>query len=227
MATESIERTNRNAAGTVSMLIATVGYSLVPFLVASANGSENPFLFSAALRLGVAAGLSLFLLVFFRSILFRAETLVLVARRVMTWSMLCIIINQFVYGLFAWSTRFIDISVAAVLFEVWPILLILVTAFLFRGQRRYRKITPAVMTLLVLGFLGFAFVAISETEGWAIGTPMNSQIRRSASGSSYRQWSSQRFPRSHSDGEPTCAQRCRRRRHRAETRTSLTFVASS
>lgn len=41
----------------VSALIATVGYSLVLFLVASGDGSENPFLSGAALRPGMAASL--------------------------------------------------------------------------------------------------------------------------------------------------------------------------
>lgn len=92
--------------------------------------------------------------------------LTLISRRLLTWLMLFIIINQFMYGLFAWSIRFVDISVAAILLETWPILLILFTAFLFRGQRRYREVTPDMILLLLVGFLAFAFVGASQTGGF-------------------------------------------------------------
>ena len=166
MAVELVERPNQNTAGTVYMLLAVIGFSLVPVLVASGNGANNPFLFVAVLRVGVTIALAVLFMVLFGRVLLRKSVLTLVWQRLPTWSMLFAIINQFEYGLFALSTRFIDISVAAILFETWPILLILMTAFLFRGEQRYRRITPGMMLLLLVGFLGFAFVAASETGGF-------------------------------------------------------------
>ena len=147
------------------MLMAVIGFSLVPVLIANGNGADNPFLFVAVLRVGVTIALSVLFMAVFGRTLFRKSVLALIWQRLPTWAMLFAIINQFEYGLFAFSTRFIDISVSSILFETWPILLILMTALLFRGERRYRQITPGVVLLLLVGFLGFAFVAASETGG--------------------------------------------------------------
>ena len=144
------------------MLVAVIGFSLIPLLVAGGNGADSPFLFSAGLRLGLSAGQGLFLAAFFWSILRHRIVRELIAQRVVSWSMLFVLVNQFEYSLFAWSTRFVDISVAAVLFETWPIFLILLTAMLFRGESRYRDVTFGMVMLLAAGFVGFAFVAASE-----------------------------------------------------------------
>ncbi len=168
MRTEMMHRTNRNTAGTVYMLLSVIGFSLVPVLIANGNGADNPFLFAAVLRVGVTIALSVLFMALFGRILFRKSVLKLIWLHIPTWSMLFAIINQFEYGLLAFSTRYIDISVAAILFETWPILLILMTALLFRGEGRYRKITLGVILLLLVGFLGFAFVAASETGGLGV-----------------------------------------------------------
>ncbi len=148
------------------MLTAVASYSLIPLLVANGSGSNNPFLFGAGMGLGSTIGQALFLAAFFRESLFGRTVLSIIFRRLLTWTMLFVIVTQLDYGLFALSTRFIDVSVAAILFETWPIFLIMLTAFLFRGANRYRKITPDVVLLLVIGFLGFWFVASSQTGGF-------------------------------------------------------------
>ena len=160
---ELVYRGDRNTAGTALMVISVVGYSMIPLLVASGNGGDNPFLFGAGWRLGVGLGLSVFLFTFFRDVLSNREVLSLIIGRMLTWSMLFVILSQFDYVAFALATRFIDVSVAAILFETWPIFLILLTAILFRGEARYRAIKTDVLLLLVIGFLGFCFVAGSET----------------------------------------------------------------
>ena len=163
IAVEVVRKTDRNAAGSVFMLAAVIGYSLIPLLVAGGNGANSPFLFSAGLRFGLGVGHIAFLAMFFGSTLRRGVVLSLISRRILTWSMFFVIINQFEYGLFAWATRFVDISIAAVLFESWPVFLILLTAMLFRGERRYRDVTVGMVLLLAVGFIGFAFVAASES----------------------------------------------------------------
>ena len=166
MVAESIQRTDRNTAGTGFMLTAVASYSLIPLLVANGSGSNNPFLFGAGMGLGSTIGQALFLAAFFRESLFDRTVLSIIFRRLLTWTMLFVIVTQLDYGLFALSTRFVDVSIAAILFETWPIFLIILTAFLFRGANRYRKITPDVVLLLVIGFLGFWFVASSQTGGF-------------------------------------------------------------
>ena len=65
IATASARRANRNAFGMVLMIFAVVGFSAIPLLVARGGGSESPFLFSAALRLGAGIGHAVFHAVFF------------------------------------------------------------------------------------------------------------------------------------------------------------------
>ena len=155
-------RNNLTAVG--YMLIAVVGFSSIPLLIAGGNGSENPFLFSGALRFGLGVGHLLFLLGFYWSLFRQPEVLSLIWRRIFTWAMLFIVINQFEYALFAWSIRFIDISVTVILFETWPIFLILLTARLFRSEQRYRRTTRAMALMLIISFAGFALVTISQVE---------------------------------------------------------------
>ena len=71
-----------------------------PLVAAGGNGANSPFLFSAGLRLGLGIGHVVFLAIFFGSVLRDAVVLTLISRRVITWSMLFVIINQFEYGLF-------------------------------------------------------------------------------------------------------------------------------
>ena len=124
------------------MLIASVAYSVIPLVVNLAGGSHAPFLFNAWLRMGVAGACLLFLLVFFRSGHLRGGDVVLVWKRFVVWPASALIIlavaGSLDYALFAWSIRFIDITVAAILFEMYPVGIMLFAAWLFRGETRYR-----------------------------------------------------------------------------------------
>lgn len=163
MAVETIYRADRNAAGTVFMLLSVVGFSVIPLLIANGGGEQNPFLFAASLKMGVFFGLAIFLAVMFRDVLFNATVIQIIVQRLPTWSMLFMLINQFEYALFGLAIRFVDVSVAAVLFETWPIAVILLTASLFRRESRYGKIRKEMLLLLVMGFIGFWFVAASQS----------------------------------------------------------------
>ena len=166
MAAQVMRTADRNALGTGIMILSVVGYSLIPLMVANGSGGDSPFLFVAGWRFGVALGLTVFLFTIFGDVLLHREVVRIITRRMFTWAMLFVILSQFDYVFFAWSTRFVDVSVAAILFETWPIFLILLTAVLFRREARYRTIKPDVMLLLAVGFMGFAFVAASETGGF-------------------------------------------------------------
>ena len=145
------------------MLAAVAGYSLIPLLVALSNGAASPFFFNAGLTLGVGIGQAIFLWVVFRKVLFSPSVMPLVRRKILSVSMLLIVIHRFEYGLFAWSARFINVSVASAIFEIWPVTSLLLMAYLFRNDDRYRKITLGKLLLLALAFVGFMFVAGSQT----------------------------------------------------------------
>ena len=163
VAAETVNRADRNAAGTFFMMVSAIGYSVIPLLIANGGGEQNPFLFAASLKMGVLFGLSVFLVAAFRDVLFNRAVIAIVVQRLLTWSMLFMLVNQFEYALFALAIRFVDVSVAAILFETWPIAVILLTASLFRRESRYSKIRREMLLLLVMGFVGFWFVAASQS----------------------------------------------------------------
>ena len=146
------------------MLVAVIGFSLLPLLVANGGGKESPFLFTTGLSLGTGIGSIIFLSVVFGPVLRNRAVISLIIHRLLSWSLFLVVVNQFVYGLFALSIRYLDVSVSATLFETWPIFLIVLTAILYRDQERYHKITSSMIWLLIMGFVGFAFVTASQTS---------------------------------------------------------------
>ena len=146
----------------VYMLVVVVGISLVPLVFAFGGASENPFLFNAGWRLGVAAGCLVCLFTFYRRLLFDQAILALVLRRLPSWALIWAAAGNCEYMLFAWAVRFIDISAVTVIYEIWPILLILLVERLYRREKRYREIGRGTLALLVIAFTGIAFVVLGQ-----------------------------------------------------------------
>ena len=143
------------------MLLSVGGFSLIPLVLAQ-GAVENPFLFNTGWRLGFGGGLAFFLLVRHRTLFTDPGVWALILKRAPSWAILFAIISQFEYAIFSQSIRFIDVSVATILFETYHVLIILLTAWLFRSESRYRKIRLDMGLLLLLGFVGFGFVVSSE-----------------------------------------------------------------
>ena len=159
------------------MLASVMGFSMVPLLIA-AGSQEAPFLFSTGLRLGAIVGYLALLMVVYPTLFFSLNTWVQVARRMaksplhignrVVFTPLPIVlatVTYFDYMFFALAiqNRTIDPSIAAVVYETWPILLIILTGLLFRKDQRYSATSYYVYTLSALGFLGFCFVVFSQT----------------------------------------------------------------
>ena len=103
----------------------------------------------------------------YRRLVFNPANLLVIARRAVDVKLALSVVAAFNFALFAWSTRLIDVSVAAILFETWPILLILLMTRLFPGGARYREPAPEMLLLLVLSLAGFAFVVVGQAGGFA------------------------------------------------------------
>ena len=153
------------------MLITVSGISLVPLLVNVSGGAETPFLFSAYLRTGSSIACVLFLLIFHHSTLFNSNTLLMVRHRVFVWPDNRLLVLAGVaaldYAFFALSLKFIDVAVAAILFETWPVFIILLAAWLFRGEGRFRKIGFGTVGLICLSLAGFVFAVASQGAGFS------------------------------------------------------------
>ena len=155
---------NRTAAG--YMLAAVVSLSLIPLLIVWGKGTESPFLFNALWRLGLGFGYLLLLLVVYRSLLLNKQIITKIRHHIFRWSMLFLIINNFQLATFSLSARFVDISITAILFETWPVFLILLMGWLFVKEKRYWGNTFPMIPFLLLAFVGVVFVTLSQTRGF-------------------------------------------------------------
>ena len=156
---------NRLAIG--YMLLAVTLFSSLPLIIERGGGGQAPFLFNAGMNAGVALGCLVFMTIIYRRLVFNPATLRVIARRIFDVKLALSVAANFNFAFFAWSTRFVDVSVAAILFETWPILLILLMLRLFPGGTRYREPAPEMLLLLVLGLAGFAFVVVGQAGGFA------------------------------------------------------------
>lgn len=155
---------SRNQTAAVLMLGYVVLMSFVPLFVALGAGI-SPFIFSASWRVGLSIGYALILLIVFRKMLFNGEVWKIIMARTVSLAMLLWVVNSFWTAIYAWSTQFIDVSIATALYETWPIFLVILTWWLFRIEARYRKITAKTIFLFGVAFLGIASVIASQAGG--------------------------------------------------------------
>ena len=154
----------RNAVGARFMLVATLGFSVVPVLVAL-GGSESPFWFFVGWRISALSVCAAIPLIFWRAALFSAATRSLVWRSLFTPPMLLWILNYFDTSLFALSVRFANVAVNAVLYETWPIVFVLLVGRLFKSESRWQKITVRRFALFLASFVGAVLVITSQPVG--------------------------------------------------------------
>ena len=163
-------REERNRAAVALMIAATAGYSLVPLVIAMAGGAESPFLLNAGLTLGLCIGYLPAVWHGYAELVRDRRVRAAIARRIPSWPILFMVVNNFEFAFFAWSAKYVDIAVTAILFETWPVLLIALTLWLYRNDDRYRRGGFSMWLLVGVGFAGFAFVVLSQS-----GTALSAQ----------------------------------------------------
>ncbi len=162
---------NRVAMG--YMLAAVTLFSSLPLVIAWGGGEKTPFLFNAAMSAGVVLGCLVFIALRYPSLILDGANLRLIALRVIhprfgLHPMIGLsIVANFNFALLAWSMRYVDVSISAILFGTWPIFIILIADRLFRGSGRDHPITKEMLLLLTLGIPGFAFVIVGQAGGFA------------------------------------------------------------
>ena len=156
-------------AAPVFLMLASVGiWAVAPLVIALSGASRSPFLFAASMEAGAIASYLLFLLAFYRDLLADRSVLLVLGRHLLRrgWELVWLllgILSGLSYALFAWSTRFVDVSVSAVLFDgLWPFVLVMMFFLLYRGSGRYRAFTPSLGLLLLLGMAGCVLVVSSQ-----------------------------------------------------------------
>lgn len=161
------------------MLCAVAIWAIVPLAIDLSSGSSNPFLFGGGWRLGGAIGCGAFLL--FRypgllqevwSMVFRLEGTGEMAthqavrdhfsmRRLSRLSLVYSAFGKFDYALFAIAAQSVAISLVAVIFEIWPIVMIILMGVFFRDDPQYRRTGLGLFSMLCLCFVGIAFVTLA------------------------------------------------------------------
>ena len=153
---------NLRAAG--YMLAAVLLYAMMPVFVTLGEGHQAPFMYNAIIMLFACIGTSVFLIVFYRRQVFDREIWHIICQNWRSWSLLGVVLGAFSYAIFAWSLRYIDVSVAAVLYETWPLFMILLTGKMFQNKNRYESVGAFGWACILMGFVGLGFVISSQTE---------------------------------------------------------------
>ena len=161
------------------MLSAVMIWAIVPLAIDLSAGSLNPFLFGGGWRLGGAIGCGLFLLFRYPKLLGtlwfmvsgserigEADTREVVRRHFSLrglggWSLVYSAFGKFDYTLFAIAAQSVAISIVAVVFEIWPIVMIILMGVFFRDDPRYRRTGAGLFSMLCLCFVGITFVTLS------------------------------------------------------------------
>ena len=151
------------------MLVSAVSYSFAPLLISGGRASVSPFFFNAFWDVGLTLGCFGYLILFFRRDLFRLSQVRIIAQSSISFPILWGIGNGLDYTLFTFSTRLVDVSIAVVLLETWPIFLILALAIAFRSGKRYRENLTFTVSLAFTALAGFLFVVLSQSGGLNVG----------------------------------------------------------
>lgn len=147
------------------MLGAVLFFSLMPLFVAWSGSEGSPFIFNAALAVGEALGCAVFLMAAYRRLIFSKIVWRTVRLQAFSPAMLFWMLAFGDLSFFVWSTQYIDVSVASILFGAWPMILALLTSWLFRGDLRYRRISWRAYALFAVAFAGMVMVVFSQAGG--------------------------------------------------------------
>ena len=157
---------SQDTLATGYMLAGILFASFIPAFLDLSGAAQTPFLFNTGWKCGAAIGGLIVISAFFRPLLFNKTTFSVIARAAISWSIFGATVGAFDYTLFAWSIRFIDISVATILLETWPIGIIILTSWLLSSENKYQNNFRRVFPLIGIAFVGFIFATASSTGGF-------------------------------------------------------------
>ena len=161
-------RSIRNRAALVWMMIHVIVSSFVVFIIDWGETNKSPFFFSAIQHF-FAFFVFFFIVVSLRPKLFSKKVLRVVflppqdSVRMNLLLVPCIISGIVTYPLLSISTKYIDIISAAIIYEMSPLFLVLLSSLLFSKEKRFKRLTFGILFLFIFGLIGFAFVAIGQS----------------------------------------------------------------
>ena len=166
---------SRNPEALGYMAAASFSGSWIPLVVHLTQASQTPFLFNALLKAGVILGVLLFLASTSRTAHISIQDLHTIRKHILVWpanrTIMVSTLGSLYYALFALSTRFIQIPVSTILFEMYPVGIIIAVSWLFRDTGRYNRLTPRVTPPVLLALTGLVFANASQLPGFGALTP--------------------------------------------------------
>ena len=148
------------------MLAAVMMFSALPLIITWGGGGQTPFLFNAAMSAGAVIGCLVFMAGLYPGLVFNADSLRLIARKAISYRIGLSIAANFNFAFLAWSSRFVDVSISAILFGTWPIFIVIIHAWQYKYEDRYHRLSPQILLLLALGLVGFAFIIVGQAGGF-------------------------------------------------------------
>ena len=149
------------------MMMAVAAFSAVPLLFNLGNAGESPFLFTGIQQIctGLGMGIGVRILIPSDKRKFMRSRIVVydIINHCKTKLMLFSVIGHCGYVLFALGIIFVDISIAAILYETWPLFLVLLLSFLFKDRPRYNPVLGTLI-FVVMALFGVALVTLSQSD---------------------------------------------------------------
>ena len=146
------------------MIVAVIFYSAIPLFFDLGGADESPFLFAGIWLNSIGIGTGAVILLLNRGLLLKKTVREDVVSRWKTRLMFFSALGLCGHALFALGLAYIDVSVAAILYETWPIILIFIMSRLFKDTERYQQITLGTWFFVLLSLIGVALVILGHNE---------------------------------------------------------------
>ena len=156
------------------MMIVVATFSAFPVLFELGDAEKSPFLFAGIQQISAGIGLGSAMLLFQRTLpagmkfQFKAAAARIVTSRNKTGLMLASLIGSSEFVLLSLGLALVDVSVAAILLETWPLFFVLIMAVLFsdkdKAGQRYTPISAGTLLFILLAFAGVVLVVLSHND---------------------------------------------------------------
>ena len=146
------------------MIAAVVSFSIIPVLFDVGNAADSPFLFSGIWQGSVGLGIGAVILLARKRLPVKPTAFKGIISHCWTWLMLISVIVHCGGVLFAFGLAYVDVSMAAILHETWPVILIVLVSRFFKNTDRYRPLTWGTWSFVTLALAGVTMVILSHNE---------------------------------------------------------------
>ena len=154
----------RNGTAAALMAAAVLLASTSPAAAVLSDSHENPFLFTASLRLGMAASFMLITLATFRQKAMRElRSLASNPKTLLTWGPAAALLSTMDYTLYSMSTQHMNPAISVIIMETWPAMIIATATVAHRKSGRYQRLSPSrTAAAMTLATSGVTLVALSQ-----------------------------------------------------------------